>query len=917
MRIYTEISLLYFINIFPSIIGKGGKGAMPGGEQHKPKIESKSREKKQAELKVSGMHCATCAVTIEKALIGVEGVEEANVNFAGNKVTVEFDPSKAGVTDLEKAVTESGYGIINEQVTIKVGGMTCATCVQTVEKAIQKLDGILSVTVNLGAERAYVTYNPNLTTIHDMRAAIEDAGYQYLGIEGEETGELEREAYEKDLRDKKYRIAVGFGVSLPLFVIMILGIPTPIPTPYFMFLVATPAFFYLAVPIFRAGWRAIKNRTLNMDVMYSMGIGVAYFSSVLGTFNIVLTSEFLFFETAVMLAGFLTLGRYLEAKAKGRTSQAIRKLMGLQAKTATVLRQDEEEEIPIENVEVGDLVVVKPGEKIPVDGEVVRGESYVDESMISGEPIPVNKKMGDAVVGGTLNKNSVLTIESKKIGKDTVLSQIIRLVEVAQGSKPPVQRIADTAVSYFIPTVLLIALFSFLVWFVIIQNSLLFSLTILISILVVACPCALGLATPTAITVGVGRGAELGTLIRHGEALEVSEKLTTILFDKTGTLTRGEPAVTDIKTFGIGEKALLEIAASVEKNSQHPLAEAIVAKAQMENIVLTEVEGFNTLGGRGVEAVVQQKPVLIGNRSFQKENGIPIPAMLEQELDSREREGKTAIIVALEGAVIGTISIADTLKDTTKKAISALKEMGLDVAMITGDNARTAGAIAAEIGIDRVIAEVLPEDKAKEVQRLQKAGEIVAFVGDGINDAPALAQADVGIAIGGGTDIAIESGDIVLIRDDLLDAVGAIQLSKKVMARIKQNLFWAFAYNTALIPVAAGILYPFFGIAFRPELAGLAMALSSVTVVSLSLLLRTYTPPVKREAETLTGMKKEEEHEVQAMTVEKNVAIDPVCKMEVDKDSATITSDYNGKKYYFCSPGCKKSFDEEPEKFLG
>jgi Cu+-exporting ATPase len=871
------------------------------GEDEKAKQEGR----KSAELKVSGMHCATCAINIEKALKGVDGVADARVNFAGDKAIVEYDAAMVDLTALQQAVEDSGYGVVNDQVVIKVGGMTCATCVQTVEKALKKLDGVVVATVNLGAERAYVTYNTNVTGIPEMRAAIQGAGYQYLGIEGEDTEDLERAAHEKDLRDKKIRIAVGFGVSLPLMAIMLLGIPTPIPMPYFMFLVATPAFLYLAYPIFLAGWRALKNGTLNMDVMYSMGIGVAYGSSVLGTFNIVLTQDFLFYETAVMLAAFLTLGRYLEAKAKGRTSEAIKKLVGLQAKTATVLRDGHEEEVAVEDVVIGDAILVRPGEKVPVDGEVASGESYVDESMITGEPIPVTKAKGDSVVGGTINQNSVLTVRAMRVGKDTVLSQIIRMVEVAQGSKPPVQRIADTAVSYFIPVVLAIAIGSFLIWYVVVGQTLLFALTVLISILVVACPCALGLATPTAITVGIGRGAELGILIKNGEALEVSEKLTSMIFDKTGTLTRGKPEVTDLATFGIGETALLELAASVEKNSQHPLAEAIVGRAAMAGVEPAGAEDFDTFGGKGVEATVRGGRVLIGNRALMEERGIPVPRLLEEELGTREREGKTGVIVALNGDACGVISIADTLKPTTASAIAALKEMGLDVVMITGDNARTAGAIGRAVGIDRIIAEVLPEEKAGEVKRLQEEEhEIVAFVGDGINDAPALAQADTGIAIGSGTDVAIESGDVVLIHDDLIDAVAAVQLSKKVMQRIRQNLFWAFAYNTALIPVAAGLLYPVFGITFRPELAGLAMALSSVTVVSLSLMLKGYIPPVK---------KKEQTAEEAPM---KRIAIDPVCKMEVDEETAKFSSEYKGKKYYFCGPGCKTAFDEAPEKYL-
>jgi len=610
-------------------------------------------------------------------------------------------------------------------------------------------------------------------------------------------------------------------------------------------IVSTPTFIYVSHPIFRAAYRSLKNRNLNMDVMYSMGISVAFVASLLGTSGI-LPGEFLFYETAVLLAAFLAMGRYLEARAKGRTSEAIKKLMGLQPKTAAVIRDNNEIEIPMDNVQINDMVVVKPGGKIPVDGEVVDGESYVDDSMITGEPIPSLKKKGDSVVGGTLNKNSVIKFKATKIGRDTVLSQIIKLVKDAQSSKPPIQRVADKAVSYFIPIVLTIAIFSFVAWYLILGNTLLFALTCMISVLVIACPCALGLATPTAVTVGIGRGAGLGILIKNGEALEISEKLTTIVFDKTGTLTRGNPEVTDIIGIGIDDRALLRIVASVEKNSQHPLAEAIVRKAREKGIEMEESEDFDTLGGKGVIAKVDRKEVFIGNRMLFKERDILFSRMVEEKIFQLENEGKTVILIALAKKICGIIAIADTLKKTTKDAIKEFKNMKLNVVMVTGDNARTANAIAKQIGIKNVLAEVLPRDKANEVKKLQEKGRVVAFVGDGINDAPALAQADVGIAIGRGTDVAIESSEIVLIKDDLMDAVAAVQLSKKVMQRIKQNLFWAFAYNTLLIPVAGGILYPFFRITFKPEFAGLAMAMSSVTVVTLSLMLKRYTPPAKR-----------------------------------------------------------------------
>ncbi|TES92141.1 MAG: copper-translocating P-type ATPase [Candidatus Cloacimonadota bacterium] len=786
-------------------------------------------------------------IKYEKSLSNLGGVTSAKVNLGNEKAVVEYNPVKVKLLDLEKAVLDAGYGIINEKVIIRIGGMTCAMCVKTIENALKKLDGILDVNVNLSAEKAYITYNSKGTSVTDMKKAIENTGYQYLGVEGEEIEDLEKKVREKELREKRNRFIVGFAIGIPLMILMYLPLHFPFPIAYFMLIVSTPVFIYVSYPIFRAAYRALKNRNLNMDVMYSMGIGVAYVASILGTFELLLSKEFLFYETAVMLASFLTFGRYLEARAKGKTSEAIKKLMGLRPKTAIIVRNNDEIEVAIEDVQINDIVVVKPGEKFSVDGDVIEGESYVDESMITGEPIPTLKKKGDRVVGGTLNKNSVIKLKATKIGKDTVLAQIINLVEKAQGSKPPVQRIADRVVSYFIPTVLSIAILSFVFWYIILDSTLLFALTRLISVLVIACPCALGLATPTAVTVGIGRGAELGILIKKGEALEISQRLTTIVFDKTGTLTRGKPEVTDIISIGIDDKNLLRLVASVEKNSQHPLAEAIVRKAQEEDIEPEESVGFDTFEGKGVIAKVEGKDVLIGNRVLLKERNISYPEEIEEKAFQLESEGKTVILIALTNNICGIIAIADTLKDETKNAIRVLKKMRFIPIMITGDNKRTADAIAKQIGIKNVLAEVLPQDKANEVKKLQRKGEIVAFVGDGINDAPALAQADVGIAIGSGTDVAIESGEIVLIKDDLKDVAAAIQLSKKVMSRIKQNLFWAFAYNTALIPVAAGILYPFFRIGFKPEFAGLAMALSSVTVVTLSLMLKRYVPPVKKK----------------------------------------------------------------------
>jgi len=812
---------------------------------------SSKNNKKKAELKITGMTCATCVRTIEKSVSKLDGVIDVKLNLGNETGMVEYESKKLKISDIEKAIKDAGYGVINEKSTVKIGGMTCATCVKTVENSLKGLDGIVNVNVNLGAEKAFITYNPKVITISDMKKAIENAGYQYLGLEGEDVEDLEKKAREKDLKEKRNRFTIGFAVGIPLMILMYLPIKLPSFMPYLMLIFTTPVFIYISYPIFKAAYRSLKNRNLNMDVMYSMGISVAFISSVLGTFEIMLSKEYLFYEEAVLLASFLTFGRYLEAKAKGKTSEAIKKLIGLQPKTATVIFNNEEKEVAIEDVQINDIVISKPGEKIAVDGEVIEGSSYVDESMISGEPIPVLKKKGDTVVGGTINKNSVIKFKAKKIGKDTFLSQIISLVEEAQGSKPPVQRIADKVVSYFIPIVLSIAIISFIVWYFVLNSSLEFALTRFISVLVIACPCALGLAIPTAVTVGVGRGAELGILIKNSEVLETSKNLKTILFDKTGTLTKGKPEVTDIIGIGIDEKELLKLTASVEKNSQHPLAEAIVRKAKEKGIELVKTEKFNTFEGKGVIAKVQRKEVIIGNRVLFKKKNISFSKEIEEKISQLEYDGKTVIFIALSKKILGVMAIADTLKETTKDAIKEFEKMNFNVAMITGDNAKTANAIANQIGIKKVLAEILPQDKANEVKKLQDNGETVAFVGDGINDAIALTQADVGIAIGSGTDVAIESGEIVLIKDDLMDAVAAVQLSNKVMSRIKWNLFWAFAYNTALIPVAAGLLYPFIGITFRPEFAGLAMAMSDVTVITLSLMLKRYLPPAKHVHKTI------------------------------------------------------------------
>lgn len=806
------------------------------------------KETKKTELKISGMSCATCAVSIENSLSQLEGVHIAKVNLGSETAIVEYEPEKVDLSEMQEAVKSAGYEVINDTVTLKIGGMTCASCVRTIENSVGKLEGVADINVNLAAEKAFITFNPKMTGISDIKKAVQDAGYEVLGVEGEED-DMEKSMREKDLKKKLNRIIIGFAVGVPMMFLPYMNIPFPVPLSYILLVISLPVFIYLSQPIFSAAYHSLINRNLSMDVMYSMGIGVAFVASILGTFQIVLSREFLFYDTAILLATFLMMGRYLEARAKGKTSEAIKKLMGLQPKTAIVIREGKEMELPIEDVVIGDSIVVKPGERIPVDGVVEDGESYVNEAMITGEPVPVLKKSGDDVIGGTINTNSVLKFRATKVGKDTVLARIIKLVEEAQGSKPPVQRVADKAVVYFIPAVLGIAIFSFLAWYFIAGNTLLFSLTALISVLVIACPCALGLATPTAVTVGVGRGAELGILIKSGDALEISEKITTVIFDKTGTLTEGKPDVVNIISYGISEEELLALAAGIEKNSEHPLGKAVMKKAEEDGIKAAEVKEFNALSGKGVIGKVGEKEIVVGNRMLFKERGLKYPEEVGKDIVKLEKEGKTVIMVAVDGRVSGLIAIADRVKESAMKTVKELGRMGIKVAMITGDNRRTAEAVAKQLGIDHVMAEVLPEDKSNNVKKLQSGGEIVAFVGDGINDAPALAQADVGIAVGSGTDIAMESGDIVLMKDELTDVVAAIELGRKVMARIKQNLFWAFAYNTALIPVAAGLLYSMYGITFRPEFAGLAMAMSSVTVVSFSLLLKRYVPSIKKKGE--------------------------------------------------------------------
>jgi len=820
-------------------------------------------KKKKTVLNIGGMTCATCAQTIEKRLSKLDGIHSATVNLAAEKAIVDYDPNKTDQKMIETTITKIGYKVIHEKVILKISGMTCATCAQTIEKTLNKKEGIYKTSVNFAIETATVEYNPEQISIAGIKKIIQEVGYNIIEPEGglEDTEQKEQQ---KGIRSLKNKFIFSALVNIPVVLYNFSNIlPFALPTlpidnfiPLLMFALVTPVHFIVGHTFFVGAYKALRNKNPNMDVLVTIGTSTAYFYSVFATFTGIGS---LYYTTAVSLMTFLTLGKLLEATAKGRTSAAIKKLMGLRAKTARIIRNNEELEIPVEDVQVGDIVAVKPGEKIPVDGVVIQGYSGVDEKVVTGESIPVEKKVGEQVIGATLNKTGMLKFKATKVGADTFLAQIIKLVENALGSKAPIQRLVDVVSSYFVPAVMVAATLSFVVWYLV-GMGFLFSMTVFIAVLIIACPCAMGLATPTAIMVGVGKGAENGVLIKSGEALETAHKLQAIVFDKTGTLTKGEPEVTDIITIPItignlsstkqknkklSEEKLLQLAAIAEKNSEHPLGEAIVNSALKRGIKLVDPEFFNAIPGHGVEVKHDDLEVLLGNRKLMEKKGVDI-GFLEEKMKSLEENGKTAMLVAIGRQAGGIIAVADTLKENSIDAVSTLQKMGLEAIMITGDNERTAKAIALQVGVTRVLADVLPEDKAFEIKSLQEEGKIVAMVGDGINDAPALAQADIGIAVGSGTDVALETGDIVLVKDDLRDVVTSIQLSRATMTKIKQGLFWAFAYNTALIPVAAGILYPFFGILLDPIFAAAAMATSSVSVVLNASLLKRFRPKIEK-----------------------------------------------------------------------
>ncbi|RXT05649.1 copper-translocating P-type ATPase [Ammoniphilus sp. CFH 90114] len=789
---------------------------------------------KETTLQITGMTCAACAIRIEKGLNKLDGVSAANVNLALERANVTYDSEKVNVEDIERKVEQLGYGTVKEMLDLQITGMTCAACATRIEKGLSKMKGVSRATVNLALETAQIEYSPAEISVQELIAKVEKIGYG-AALKSEKN-EDQIDHRQREIEKQKRKFIISAILSFPLLWTMVahfswtsfIWVPDLFMNPWVQFALATPVQFWVGGQFYKGAYKALRNGSANMDVLVALGTSAAYFYSLYESIQSIGHGAghhvALYYETSAVLITLIILGKLFEAVAKGRTSEAIKTLMGLQAKTATIIRNGEELVVPVENVVLGDIVVVKPGEKIPVDGEVLEGRSSVDESMLTGESIPVEKEAGTNVYGATINKNGSLKVKATKIGKETALAQIIKVVEEAQGSKAPIQRVADRISGVFVPIVVGIAILVFLIWyFWVTPGDVANALEKLIAVLVIACPCALGLATPTSIMAGSGRAAELGILFKGGEHLEGTQRIDTIILDKTGTVTKGKPELTDVIVKDWLEEEFLRLVGSAEKNSEHPLAEAIVQGVREKGIVLTETEQFEAIPGFGIRAVVEGKELLLGTRKLMAQYNIDATSSNEW-MSELENAGKTAMLVAINGTYAGMVAVADTIKETSKEAVARLKQMGIQVIMITGDNERTAYAIAKEVGIDEVRAEVLPEGKAREVKKLQEQGRKVAMVGDGINDAPALATADIGIAIGTGTDVAMEAADLTLMRGDLNSLPEAILMSKKTMSNIKQNLFWALAYNSLGIPVAAvGLLAPW--------VAGAAMALSSVSVV--------------------------------------------------------------------------------------
>lgn len=787
----------------------------------------------QSTLQISGMTCAACATRIEKGLSKVEGVSKANVNFALERASISFDPDVVEPSQFEERIQKLGFGVIKEKVEFDISGMTCAACATRIEKGLSKVEGVSRANVNFALETASVEYSPSQVELAEMVTKIEKLGFKARAKGDRNEGDENRQQVEIDKQKGKFIFSAI--LSFPLFWSMVshfeftafIWLPELLMNPFVQLAIATPVQFVVGWQFYVSAYKALKNKSANMDVLVALGTSAAYFYSLYLSIMWIGTGTHmvdLYFEASAIIITLILLGKLFEVQAKGRTSQAIKKLMGLQAKTALVLRNGQEERIPVEDVLTGDVVIVKPGEKVPVDGEVIEGRSAIDESMLTGESIPVDKTVGDTAIGATLNKNGVLKIKATKVGKETALAQIIKVVEEAQGSKAPIQRLVDVVAGIFVPIVVGIATITFFVWYLwVTPGDFGGSLVNSIAILVIACPCALGLATPTSIMAGSGRAAEFGILFKGGEHLETTHRIDTVLLDKTGTVTKGKPELTDVIAHGIDESLLLQLVGAAEKNSEHPLAEALVAGILGRGIELPEPTDFEAIPGYGIKALINGKEILAGTRKLMDKYNIQIENA-EDKMIQLESDGKTAMLIAIDGSYAGLVAVADTVRETSKEAIERLKKMGLEVIMITGDNYRTAKAIAAQVGIEHVRAEVLPEQKAEEVKKLREQGKKVAMVGDGINDAPALAMADIGMAIGTGTDVAMEAADVTLMRGDLKGIADAILMSKKTMRNIRQNLFWAFLYNTAAIPIAAvGLLAPW--------VAGAAMAFSSVSVV--------------------------------------------------------------------------------------
>lgn len=823
--------------------------------------EIKSDDIVEKNYNITGMTCASCSSRIEKILNKADGVESAVVNLATEKATVKFDKSVISSEDIIKKVEKAGYGAeeIDEgnksEAHFKVKGMTCASCSNRVEKVVNRMDGVYEAVVNLALEDMNVKYDKRKVSIEDIEKVVKNAGYEAIEIKDTAKSDHKKDSQEKVKKARNRFIwSVVFAVPLliiamgPMLGLKLPGVINPDVSPFnyaFIQLILALIIAFIGRDFFIHGFKNLFHLSPNMDTLIALGSGAAILYGIYALVKIyqgdVHFAHHLYFESAGMIVAFISLGKFLEAITKGKTSDAINKLMGLAPKTATIIVDGKEKVIGIDDVRVNDIILVKPGEKLPVDGEVVEGTTSIDESMLTGESIPVEKNPGDQVFGASLNKNGMFKYKATKVGKDTVLSKIINLVEDAQGTKAPIAKLADVISGYFVPVVIAIAVLSALAWFFIGNENLEFSLNILISVLVIACPCALGLATPTAIMVGTGKGAENGVLIKSGVALEEAHKINTIVFDKTGTITEGKPKVTDIISASISEDELLKLAAAAEKGSEHPLGEAIVKEAENRNINLPQIKTFNSIPGEGIITNIEGKDIVIGNRKIMDRNKIDITS-IEAKAHELADSGKTPMFIAIDGTLAGIIAVADIVKENSKKAVKALHDMGIEVVMLTGDNEKTAKSIAKQVGIDRVISDVLPEGKANVIKDLQKEGKKVAMVGDGINDAPALVTAEIGMAIGSGTDVAIESADIVLMRSDILDVVGAIQLSRATIRNIKQNLFWAFGYNVLGIPVAMGILKLFGGPLLNPMIGSFAMSLSSVSVLLNALRLKGFKP---------------------------------------------------------------------------